>query len=506
MSAVDDRPRDRTIRSPGTPGHRELFRLETAEWSGHTSVDYPWPLITLTRRPLRLRAREDPARGDRGPAAGGEVRPGGGQRRGQDHPAGGPGRRAGACPGARGRSPVRPRSGCCARRRSLDGDRRAGAASAGDGGRRGLRPRARAGGENWRRWPHQLAPRGRGRATTSWSREQGRLQDEFERLDGYTVQARLETALRGVGLLPETWDRPVDQLSGGERRRAALAAVLLAGADLLLLDEPTNHLDLESCEWLEGFLEQLSRRGGHRLPRPPLPGPRGHDAPCTWTAAGWSATAATTPSSTSRAACATSRTWRPGSASRPRSGRPRSTSGATSRARRPSRPSRAASSWPRRRAGAAHRRAGPVPLRPEAARGPAAARCWRPRGWARATASATLLADLDLHVSRGDRMGIVGPNGCGKSTLLKMLAGRVVPDAGRVVRGPQRGPGLLRPGADQRLGPQHGDRRDGGGGSARPPWANCARSWGPSVSARICSTGRWAACRAANAAGWRCCA
>ena len=85
--------------------------------------------------------------------------------------------------------------------------------------------------------------------------EQGRVQEEFERRDGYTMTARLETALRGVGLRSETWDTTVDKLSGGERRRAALAQVLLSRADLLLLDEPTNHLDLESCEWLEGFLE-----------------------------------------------------------------------------------------------------------------------------------------------------------------------------------------------------------------------------------------------------------
>jgi len=47
----------------------------------------------------------------------------------------------------------------------------------------------------------------------------------------------------------------------------------------------------------------------------------------------------------------------------------------------------------------------------------------------------TLINDLDLHVSRGDRIGIIGPNGCGKSTLLKILAGRIIPDAGRVVIG-----------------------------------------------------------------------
>jgi ATP-binding cassette subfamily F protein uup len=54
----------------------------------------------------------------------------------------------------------------------------------------------------------------------------------------------------------DDWDKPVAQLSGGQRKRLALARVLIQDPDLLILDEPTNHLDLEMIEWLEGYLGQ----------------------------------------------------------------------------------------------------------------------------------------------------------------------------------------------------------------------------------------------------------
>src|SRR5438128_948650 len=88
----------------------------------------------------------------------------------------------------------------------------------------------------------------------------GVVQHEYERLDGYAYDNRVAEVLHGVGLTEADQALAPGALSGGQRRRLALAKLLLQDADLLLLDEPTNHLDLEAIEWLEGFL-RLSRAG-----------------------------------------------------------------------------------------------------------------------------------------------------------------------------------------------------------------------------------------------------
>src|SRR5437660_1455227 len=88
----------------------------------------------------------------------------------------------------------------------------------------------------------------------------GEIQHEYERLDGYAYDNRVAEILHGVGLTEADQALAPGALSGGQRRRLALAKLLLQDADLLLLDEPTNHLDLEAIEWLEGFL-RLSKAG-----------------------------------------------------------------------------------------------------------------------------------------------------------------------------------------------------------------------------------------------------
>ena len=86
----------------------------------------------------------------------------------------------------------------------------------------------------------------------------GRLQGRFDRMGGFTYENTVERTLAGLGFQKADFEKPLNQLSGGQRTRAALAQLLLSEPDLMLLDEPTNHLDIQAMEWLEGFLKNWS--------------------------------------------------------------------------------------------------------------------------------------------------------------------------------------------------------------------------------------------------------
>jgi ATP-binding cassette subfamily F protein 3 len=276
---------------------------------------------------------------------------------------------------------------------------------------------------------------------------QGRLQSEYERRDGYTWRSRLEAALRGVGLGPELWDLPIVQLSGGERRRAALAAILLSDADVLLLDEPTNHLDLQACEWLEDFLQQYrgaavlvshDRQFLDRVADRTLHLERGrvtlHSGNYSFFEQAYRQELLQQRAAYARQKEKIRRLEE--YVSRNIAGQ--KTKQAQSRRKQLAREIRLEKPPGDTIAFKFYLK----PLRPSGGMVLEAEKLTR---WA---GGRFLFRDLDLRISRGDRIGIIGPNGCGKTTLLKILSGRMAPDGGVVRRGHNVDLGLY----DQQLG------------------------------------------------------
>ena len=86
-------------------------------------------------------------------------------------------------------------------------------------------------------------------------RELGECQTRYEALGGYTLQARAESALGGLGFSASDLNQPLRSFSGGWQMRAELARVLIADPDILMLDEPSNYLDLPAVEWLQRYLK-----------------------------------------------------------------------------------------------------------------------------------------------------------------------------------------------------------------------------------------------------------
>ena len=80
------------------------------------------------------------------------------------------------------------------------------------------------------------------------------LSEEFSNQNGYGFKSEIKGTLKGLGFSEEDMEKKVNNLSGGQKSRLALAKMLLKNPDLLLLDEPTNHLDIEAISWLEKFL------------------------------------------------------------------------------------------------------------------------------------------------------------------------------------------------------------------------------------------------------------
>jgi len=84
-----------------------------------------------------------------------------------------------------------------------------------------------------------------------------RYQEELERNEFYLIDTKIEQVTTGLGLMAIGLDRPIEQMSGGQRAKVILAKLLLEKPDILLLDEPTNFLDKEHVVWLAEYLSSL---------------------------------------------------------------------------------------------------------------------------------------------------------------------------------------------------------------------------------------------------------
>lgn len=85
-----------------------------------------------------------------------------------------------------------------------------------------------------------------------------RLSEEFRQAGGFTYEADIRAILNGFKFDESMWQMKIEELSGGQNTRLALAKMLLEKPNLLVLDEPTNHLDIETIAWLENYLVNYS--------------------------------------------------------------------------------------------------------------------------------------------------------------------------------------------------------------------------------------------------------
>lgn len=259
---------------------------------------------------------------------------------------------------------------------------------------------------------------------------------QFEEAGGHMFRARTRELLFRLGFTEASTAQPVSTLSGGQKNRLALAEVLLEDTDALLLDEPTNHLDIESTEWLE---EYLRRYQGALLVV-------SHDryfldSVCTgiWELAGGRL-----------------RTYR-GNYSASRQQREAERQALEARYRAEQRYLKRQLAWiewqeamtshDHRIAARSRRRMLEKREWVEKPVEPKEAKLWFPdpgkgghevcllEDVSKQYGDHVVFTGVNLHLVRGDRVGIIGPNGSGKSTLLRIILGEESPSAGVVKRG-----------------------------------------------------------------------
>jgi len=269
------------------------------------------------------------------------------------------------------------------------------------------------------------------------------LEDVILSLDGYSFEARAGAILEGLGIPGELHRKPLSVLSGGFKLRVLLARVLASDPECLLLDEPTNHLDILSIRWLERFLGDYPGclvviSHDHRF----LDNVCSHILDVdyetiTLYSGNYTAFVAGKQAERERKEAEITK----------RSKQIADRQAFVDRFRAKATKARQAQSKLKQ-----IERIVIEPLPLSSRRHPTFrfSQC-RPsgkmalevEGLSKSYGTNKVLDQVSLHVRRGDRLAIIGPNGIGKSTLLKILVGRLTADAGRVTWGHETYPGYF---------------------------------------------------------------
>ncbi len=262
------------------------------------------------------------------------------------------------------------------------------------------------------------------------------LQERFRADDGYSIDLRIATVLGGLGFSQGDFTQPTETFSGGWQMRIALAKLLLGRPGLLLLDEPTNHLDLDARNWLEDYLSAyphaviLVSHDRYFLDAVVTRITDLNLRTLTDYAGNYSAYVTERDLRLERLRDAKRR--QDDEIARMRIFIDRFRYQATKAAQVQSRLKMLD-------------KVVPIEVPPERKRVrftfPAAPKSGRTvldlRNVRKAYGSKVVLAGVNVHIERGDRVALIGPNGAGKSTLMRLLAGVEAPDAGERAEGHQ---------------------------------------------------------------------
>ena len=259
--------------------------------------------------------------------------------------------------------------------------------------------------------------------------EQSALEDRINATDAWNVERSVEIAMDALRCPPDAAD--VSTLSGGEKRRVALARLLLQHPDLLLLDEPTNHLDAESVDWLERFLDEYAgtvvaithdRYFLDNVAKWILELDRGRGIPFSGNYSSWLEQKLERMSRETKAVDARQRTlareleWvRMGARARQAKGKAR------------------LGAYERLLAEAQNDKGSARDLEIAIPPGPRLGdTVIEVRDLRKGYGDRLLIEDLTFSLPRAGIVGIIGPNGAGKTTLFRMLVGQEQPDGGSI--------------------------------------------------------------------------